>query len=188
MMRSIATFGGVAFVATLALACTDDKPADENGESSTGETGDTDGEPQWPTVDLDALPYEYLSEYGFFVGDDLSALAPAQGVYPYTVVSPLFSDFAGKARFLYMPEGEQLHIDWAAADPGPGGEGELWDWPVGSVLIKSFYFDVDRQDPGSPTPTGSRPRRSTRSRRSSSAAAATRATTRSRPWVRSRSR
>lgn len=144
----------VALVATLALACTDDKPADELGDSSTGEsgesgeTGDTDGEPQWPTVDLDALPYEYLSEYGFFVGDELDALDPAEGVHPYTVISPLFSDFAGKARFMYLPEGEQLHVDWDAADPGPGGEGELWDWPVGSVLIKNFYFDLDRSSPG----------------------------------------
>ncbi|MCA9685344.1 MAG: hypothetical protein KC457_24405, partial [Myxococcales bacterium] len=32
--------------------------------------------------------------------------------------------------------------------PGPGGEGELWDWPMGSVLIKNFYFDLDRSNPG----------------------------------------
>ncbi len=160
----------IALVAVAgALACSDDKPADEisdesgdastgetetdtgdtdTGDTDTGETGDTDGEMPWPTVELDALPYEYLSEYGFFIGDELSALDPAAGVYPYTVVSPLFSDFAGKARFMYLPEGEQLHIDWEAADPGPGGEGELWDWPVGSVVIKNFYFDLDRENPG----------------------------------------
>src|SRR5690606_7456947 len=131
----------IVLAGALVLACTDSSPAVEAGESESGEgesdesgtdeteTGETGDEPQWPTVDLDALPYEYLSEYGLFVGDDLSALAPATGVYPYTVVSPLFSDFAGKARFMYLPEGEQLHIDFAAADPGPGGEGELWEWP-----------------------------------------------------------
>ena len=107
-----------------------------------------DNQSQSPTIDLDALPYEYLSEYGLFVGDELAALEPAAGVHPYTVVSPLFSDFAGKGRLLYVPEGEQLHIDWDAASPGPGGEGELWDWPVGSVLVKTFYFDLDRQNPG----------------------------------------
>lgn len=148
---------GVVLTGLLALACTDDQPADEVSDESgeaeaetgeSGETGDTDGEPQWPTFDLDELPYEHLSEYGFFVGDELSALEPATGVYPYTVISPLFSDFAGKARFLYVPEGAQLHIDWDAADPGPGGEGELWDWPVGSALVKNFYFDTDRENPG----------------------------------------
>jgi uncharacterized repeat protein (TIGR03806 family) len=152
-MRAL-SLTGVVLTGALTLACTsDDAPTDElgdeSGESESGETGgETGGEPQWPTVDLDALPYEYLSEYGFFVGEQLSALEPASGVHPYTVVSPLFSDFAGKARFIYLPEGEQLHIDFAAADPGPGGEGELWDWPVGAVLIKHFYFDLDRQDPG----------------------------------------
>ena len=122
------SYVGVALVGALTLACTsDDAPtdelSDESDESGESESGETGGEPQWPTVDLDALPYEYLSEYGFFVGEELAALEPASGVIPYTVVSPLFSDFAGKARFIYLPEGEQLHIDFAAASPGPGGEG-----------------------------------------------------------------
>ena len=94
---------GGALASALVLACSsDDAPTDELGDESgeSDESGETGGEPQWPTVDLDALPYEYLSEYGFFVGEDLSALEPAAGVHPYTVVSPLFSDFAGKARFM----------------------------------------------------------------------------------------
>src|SRR5690606_12101250 len=103
-----------ALTLVLAGACGDDRPpagtevgddADESGESESGEaeTGETGGEPQWPTIDLDALPYEYLSEYGLFTGDELAALEPAVGVYPYTVVSPLFSDFADKDRLLYLP-------------------------------------------------------------------------------------
>lgn len=141
---------------SLALACTDDGSDGEADEVADGDTGDTEdtgetgetGEPEWPPeVDPDALPYEYLSEYGFFRGE-LRDLDPNLGVHPYTVVSPLFSDFAGKDRFLYLAEGETLHIDWEAADPGPGGEGELWEYPVGSVLIKTFYFDLDRSDPG----------------------------------------
>ncbi|MCA9701778.1 MAG: hypothetical protein KC431_29930, partial [Myxococcales bacterium] len=119
---------------------------DTANSTDTGDTTDT-GEPIWPTVDLEALPYETLSEYGFFLGE-LQELNPAAGVHPYTVVSPLFSDFAGKDRFMYLPEGSTLHVDWQAASPGPGGEGELWDWPMGSVLIKNFYFDLDRSNPG----------------------------------------
>lgn len=152
MIRTALSFTGAALAGALTLSCTDSPATEELGEESgaseTETEGETGGEPQWPTVDLDALPYEYLSEYGFFGGEDLSALEPAAGVHPYTVVSPLFSDFAGKARFMYLPEGAQLHVDFAAADPGPGGEGELWEWPVGSVLIKNFYFDLDRQNPG----------------------------------------
>jgi uncharacterized repeat protein (TIGR03806 family) len=152
----LSIYGWVALSGALLLACSSDPPTDEHGgesgetateESDTTDEGETDGEPQWPTVDLDALPYEHLSEYGFFVGEQLRALDPAEGVHPYTVISPLFSDFAGKARFLYLPEGTRLHIDFDVADPGPGGEGELWQWPVGTVLIKNFYFDLDRQNP-----------------------------------------
>jgi uncharacterized repeat protein (TIGR03806 family) len=149
MTRLLSSSAWIALASALLLACSNDAPAEDVGDESGDTEGEeTGGEPQWPTVDLDALPYEYLSEYGFFIGEQLRALEPAEGVYPYTVVSPLFSDFAGKARFLYLPEGEQLHIDFDAADPGPGGEGELWEWPVGSVLIKNFYFDLDRQSPG----------------------------------------
>lgn len=132
-----------------ASACTDDG-VELGGE--TGETGETGEDPEaelpWPTFELGALPYEHLSDYGLFVGDALAAFNPAAGVHPYTVVSPLFSDFAGKSRFAYVPEGKQLHIDWNAVDAGPGGEGEMWDWPTGTVLIKTFYFDLDRQAPG----------------------------------------
>jgi uncharacterized repeat protein (TIGR03806 family) len=153
-MRSRAGLAGFAsgFGLVLALggasACTTGGPSTDEHGGESGESGETAGEPQRPSFDLDELPYEHLSDYGFFVGPELRALEPAPGVIPYTVVSPLFSDFADKARFLLLPEGEQLHIDWDAADPGPGGEGELWEWPVGSVLIKNFYFDLDRQNPG----------------------------------------
>jgi uncharacterized repeat protein (TIGR03806 family) len=149
--RTIAAI--TVFGLAVPLACTSggDESNDEVADSSdTGETEsgtETGDDPQFPTVDLDALPYEKLSEYGFFVGE-LADLIPAERVYGYTVVSPLFSDFAGKERFMYLPPDQQIAIDWEAADPGPGGEGETWDFPVGSVLIKNFWFDLDRSNPG----------------------------------------
>lgn len=169
MLRRATTFALLAglpgFAGLVGLACTadDGSSTEEVGESGSesSETGttaptsesetdtgsETGDEPQFPSVELDDLPYENLSDYGFFVGD-IAELIPAELVYPYTVVSPLFSDFAGKERFVYLPPDTTIHIDWAAADPGPGGEGELWEFPVGSVLIKNFWFDLDRQNPG----------------------------------------
>ena len=166
-LRGVASFGLLgSFGLFGVLACTggSDESGDEVADTSDSATGsdsatasdsgtggdsgtETGGEPQFPTVDLDALPYDKLSDYGFFVGD-LADLIPAERVYGYTVASPLFSDFAGKERFMYLPPDQQIHIDWAAADPGPGGEGELWDYPVGSVMIKNFWFDLDRSNPG----------------------------------------
>ncbi|RMG93918.1 MAG: hypothetical protein D6705_17445 [Deltaproteobacteria bacterium] len=83
------------------------------------------------------IPYERLSDYGFFVGD-LRDLEPAAGVVPYRVVSPLWADHAGKARFVVLPEGEK-----ATFDPG-----ETWSFPPGTIVIKNFFFDLDRRDPG----------------------------------------
>lgn len=76
-----------------------------------------------------------LSELGFFVGEPRE-LEPAPGVLPFEVRSPLFSDFAGKSRFMVVPEGERVAV----------GAGEDWDYPPGTTLIKNFFFDLDRRD------------------------------------------
>jgi hypothetical protein len=47
-------------------------------------------------------PKMKLSEYGFFIGD-MKQLIPAQGVMPYHLNTPLFTDFAEKARFVALP-------------------------------------------------------------------------------------
>jgi uncharacterized repeat protein (TIGR03806 family) len=90
-----------------------------------------------PVVDLAEVPYETLSEYGFFVGE-LVDEEPAPGVLPYRVAAPLWADAAGKGRFLLLPEGQTLTLT----------ESDEWELPVGSVAIKSFYVDTDRSAPG----------------------------------------
>jgi len=90
-----------------------------------------------PVVELSALPYETLSEYGFFVGDMVEG-QPAPGVVPYEVAAPLWADGAGKGRYFLLPEGEAIGVT----------ERDEWDFPVGSVVIKSFFIDQDRSQPG----------------------------------------
>ena len=43
-----------------------------------------------------------LSEYGFF--KNMNSQLPSKGVLPYTLESQLFSDYADKLRFIYIPE------------------------------------------------------------------------------------
>ncbi len=81
-------------------------------------------------------PKARLSEYGFFKGI-LSDQAPAEGVIPYSLNMPLFSDYAEKSRFLVLPEGAQIGYD----------PGEVFDFPVGTTLIKTFYFPNDFRNP-----------------------------------------
>lgn len=81
-------------------------------------------------------PKMQLSAYGFFQGP-LADLKPTRDVFPYEVNAPLFSDYAEKARFIYLPEGAQLsyHPD------GP------FDFPDGAVIIKNFYYWKDVRQP-----------------------------------------
>lgn len=82
------------------------------------------------------LPLKQLSDYDFFTGP-LVDLAPKQGVVPYQVAAPLWSDQAGKHRFIVLPEGGKIGFE---ADKD-------WSFPEGTILIKNFFFDHDRRDP-----------------------------------------
>jgi uncharacterized repeat protein (TIGR03806 family) len=100
----------------------------------------------YPTLE-GPLPYETLSEYGFYLGD-LKNLEPAAGLWEFEPAAALWSDGADKLRFLALPEGTTLHApDDLANDPG--GEGIVF--PEGAILIKNFSFREDFRDPESPS-------------------------------------
>ncbi|MDT0558244.1 hypothetical protein RM697_06285 [Ichthyenterobacterium sp. W332] len=80
---------------------------------------------------LDNMPYDTLDEYNFFQGD-MSDLDPVFGVLPYDLITPLFSDYASKKRFVWMPSGEKASYV---------NDYSILDFPVGTILIKSFYYD-----------------------------------------------
>lgn len=80
-------------------------------------------------------PPAQLSAFGFF--DDAAAQRPAAGVVAFAPATPLFSDFAEKYRFVYLPEGTS-----AAYDPV-----EVFRFPVGAALIKTFAFPADLRRP-----------------------------------------
>ncbi|MEM9680438.1 MAG: hypothetical protein AAF901_08950 [Bacteroidota bacterium] len=81
--------------------------------------------------DIDNVPYQTLSEYNFFDGA-LSNLDPVYGVLPYDMITPLFSDYASKKRFVWMPDGQSASYV---------NDHSILDFPVGTVLIKNFYYD-----------------------------------------------
>jgi uncharacterized repeat protein (TIGR03806 family) len=57
-------------------------------------------------------------------------LATNDGVVPYDLNTPLFSDYAHKFRTVWMPKGTPAKYD----AEGP------FDFPVGTVLSKTFYY------------------------------------------------
>ena len=82
-------------------------------------------------IDLSQVPLPKLSDYRFFIGP-LKDLKPGYMVLPYKPASELFSDYAHKKRFVYMPKGTHATYN---------GDANTLEFPVGAVLIKSFYYD-----------------------------------------------
>lgn len=82
-------------------------------------------------VDLTQVPYPKLSDYKFFEGD-LKNQTPSLNVLPYEPSSSLFTDYAHKKRFVWMPTGTKANFD---------GDDKVLDLPIGAALIKTFYYD-----------------------------------------------
>src|SRR4051812_47480163 len=80
---------------------------------------------------LAATPAPTLAAYRLFIDD--RGEHPNVGVTPYALNTPLFSDYAEKSRFLYLPPG--THAAYRA-------KGAL-DLPVGAALIKTFAYPAD---------------------------------------------
>lgn len=80
----------------------------------------------------DAFP-QRLSDSGLFASMRDLRLQP--GAVPYDVNVPLWSDYADKERYIVLPAGARIGFK----------EKTSWQFPVGTVLVKHFFLDLDRQ-------------------------------------------
>jgi uncharacterized repeat protein (TIGR03806 family) len=83
------------------------------------------------TVDLTQVPYPNLSDYHFFEGEMKNQI-PSLDVIPYEPISSLFTDYAHKKRFIWLPNGTKATYN---------GDDEILELPVGAAIIKTFYYD-----------------------------------------------
>jgi uncharacterized repeat protein (TIGR03806 family) len=90
----------------------------------------------YPAPPDDDEPPALLSSYGLFRGNGATQ-EPAEGVLPYDVNTPLFSDYAVKYRFVRLPPGA----------PARYRDAEPFDFPVGTVLVKTFAYSKDMRSP-----------------------------------------
>lgn len=82
------------------------------------------------TFDILNVPYPKLSDYNFFVGNITNQI-PSLNVVAYEPASSLFTDYAQKKRFIWMPNGvNATYVD----------DDKILNFPVGTVLIKTFYY------------------------------------------------
>jgi uncharacterized repeat protein (TIGR03806 family) len=77
-----------------------------------------------------------LSDYGFFT-HPMKNQEPVTGIFPYSIATELFSDYAEKLRFIHVPANTTITIQ---------GDNSLL-FPEGTVLIKTFYYFVDNRQP-----------------------------------------
>ncbi|MEP4534939.1 MAG: SO2930 family diheme c-type cytochrome [Cyclobacteriaceae bacterium] len=77
-----------------------------------------------------------LSDWNLFE-QPLANLSPEKDVIPYDLNTPLFTDYAHKARFVKLPEGTTAKYNPV----------EVMDFPEGTILIKNFYYPIDFSQP-----------------------------------------
>jgi len=82
--------------------------------------------------DINLVPYNTLVEYNFFEGT-MSDLQPVYGVLPYDLITSLFSDYASKKRFIWMPDNVSANYI---------NDYSIIDFPIGTMLIKNFYYET----------------------------------------------
>jgi uncharacterized repeat protein (TIGR03806 family) len=80
-----------------------------------------------------------LSAYDLFEGAPRDQ-RPAPGVVPYDLRTALFSDYAAKLRFIKLPAGQKARY---SAD-------RVIDFPVGTVIAKTFAYPADLREPNGP--------------------------------------
>lgn len=123
----------------LALAC-----GCGGGDGDAADAGDPDAEVcrvadgTGVSFDPDDVVCRKLSSYRLFTDD--AARVPNQGVVPYAINTPLFSDYAYKDRFVWLPPGTRMTYDAEAA----------FALPTGAIIVKTFWYPADARDPDGP--------------------------------------
>lgn len=118
--------------ALVLLSCR--KDVDANGDGATGPPSTASP----VSFDLEQVPYDSLSKYHFFEGP-LADQVPAVGVVPFAPINALFSDYAHKQRFLWMPPGTGATYE---------SDSSALVFPNGAVLLKTFSYEHAQPDGG----------------------------------------
>jgi len=88
-----------------------------------------------PTITWSGSFPRSISAFNIFADPVTQTSNP--GLIPFDILTPLFSDYAQKDRFIYLPDGAKLTYQ----------EHGAFDLPVGSALVKSFSYPADFREP-----------------------------------------
>ena len=79
-----------------------------------------------------------LSDYNLFKDNQDPTKNPNGQGFPYDLTTALFTDYSTKYRFVFIPEGKKANYS----------ENEVLDFPVGSILVKTFALPKDTANRG----------------------------------------
>jgi len=85
-----------------------------------------------PNFDAVEITCDTLSAYNLFASQEEPRTAANGGIH-YALITPLFTDYAEKYRFIFVPEGKQAAYT---------SKGAL-DFPVGTIIAKTFTMPRD---------------------------------------------
>lgn len=74
-----------------------------------------------------------LSDYNLFKDPTDTTQMPNSGGVLYDLTTPLFTDYASKYRYVFVPEGKKIKYS----------ANEVLEFPIGTVLAKTFTMPVD---------------------------------------------
>ena len=86
--------------------------------------------------DPGVMPPALLSELNLFTWDG-TKIQYNEGMVPYALNTPLFSDYSVKRRAIWIPDGTVIQYD----------PDQVFSFPVGTLIIKSFLFPADLRSP-----------------------------------------
>jgi parallel beta-helix repeat protein len=89
-------------------------------------------------INREALSYncQLLSQYNLFADPTDPRTNPNEGGVLFDLTTPLFSDYALKYRFVFLPPGQQAQ--WS--EGSSSAPNATLDLPVGTVIAKTFAF------------------------------------------------
>ena len=152
--KTLALLAALATAALLASCGGGSSSNTNNNSSSNG--GNVGGLPTAaaPQVFTQASAPAKLSQWNI-VGSDGATLAHNNAMVMYDLNSALFSDYALKMRAIYVPAGQKINYNTTS----------ILDFPIGSVIVKTFYYPKATGTDATLTavglPTGASPQGST---------------------------
>ena len=91
----------------------------------------TSGQVNWPALMAEDCPV--LSQYGLFIDPTNPTIQPQTPGFSYQLATQLFSNYASKYRFIYLPAGSSIQYQAQ----------EAFEFPTGAVLVKTFALPQD---------------------------------------------